>query len=200
MAELAKVRLLPPEEERALWERYKTKGDEQARRLFIESYQPLVFKCAKPFAGQEAIMDIVQEGTVGLIEAVEHYEPAKGVAFSLFAVHRVKGRMYNYLRKEGRSDIACLDADEKATNELLDDAPPVSEQVEDKELIARLYESMGRLPQKERLVLENVCLQSRAVEEVANLLHVSASQIYRLRQTGIRRVRGMLSRFMQHWR
>ena len=49
------------------------------------------------------VMDCVQEGTVGLIEAVERFDYAKGVAFSLYAVHRVRGRILDYLRKKVRA-------------------------------------------------------------------------------------------------
>ena len=79
IAELSRVRLLEPAQEQVLWHRYKEEGDEEARRLLIESYQPLVFKQALPYRQLQSVMDMVQEGTVGLIEAVEHYEPERGV-------------------------------------------------------------------------------------------------------------------------
>ena len=82
VAELSRVKLLEPEKEQRLWQAYKQAGDEDARRILIESYQPLVFKQALPYRGLQNIMDIVQEGTIGLIEAVEHYDPERGVAFS----------------------------------------------------------------------------------------------------------------------
>ena len=63
----------------------------------------------------------------------------------------------------------------------------------------KLHDAMDRLPQKERMVLENVYLNSAEVRDVAELLHVSTGHIYRLQKSGIRRIRGMLSKFMQHW-
>lgn len=202
--ELARVKVLEPEEEKALWHAYKDEEDLAARGRLIESYQPLVFKQAQPYAYLDDIMDIVQEGTIGLIEAVERYDPQRGVAFSLFAIHRIRGRICNYLAKEGRADIACMDgtASEDAVplkETLVDTALPVSEQVERQELTNRLHEAMSRLPDKEKAVLEGVYLQSQDVKDVAEGLHVSTSHIYRLQQKGIRRVRGMLSRFMHHW-
>ena len=109
MQELNKISVLSQEEEAALWRAFKERGDMQARRRLIESYQPLVFKQALPYRGYDGIMDIIQEGTVGLIEAAERYEPARGVAFSLFAVHRIRGRMRDFLRREHEADIACMD-------------------------------------------------------------------------------------------
>ena len=91
--ELKKIELLSPKEEARLWDACKGKRDEVARARLIQSYQPLVFKQAMPYRTSEYVMDLIQEGTVGLIEAVESFDPARGVAFSLFAVHRIRGRM-----------------------------------------------------------------------------------------------------------
>ena len=205
MKELQSVKLLELEEEAALWQAYKVHGDRTARRRIIESYQPLVFKQAMPYRALPGIMDVIQEGTVGLIEAVEHYDPARGVAFSLFAVHRIRGRMADFLRKEGVSDIACMDARPETGGETMKEsladtvALSVPEAAESHELAGRLHAAMDRLPEKERAVLTGVYLESQPVETMADALDVSTSHIYRLQKSGIRRVRGMLSRFMQHW-
>lgn len=204
IAELRQVKLLEPEQEKHLWQAFKEDGEERARRMLIESYQPLVFKQALPYRNLENVMDVVQEGTIGLIEAVERYEPQRGVAFSLFAVHRIRGRMLNFLKKEGQIDIACMEAvpedgGQTLKDNLIDTAPSVAEQAERHELTARLYQAMEKLPVKERAVLESVYMNSEPVGNVAEGLQVSTSHIYRLQKSGIRRVRGMLSRFMQNW-
>jgi len=204
IGELGRARLLDREEEAALWRQFKEEGSESARQILIESYQPLVFRQAMPFRKQENIMDIIQEGTVGLIEAVETYDFRKGVAFSLYAVHRIRGRMLNFMEKEGKVDIACMEEPGEGSRETLkeslaDMGATVTEQAETHELIGRLRGAMERLPQKERVVLESVYLHSEPVKDVAECLQVSTSHIYRLQKSGIRRIRGMLSRFMHHW-
>lgn len=201
--ELNRIELLEPEKEAALWRSFKDDKDEDARRLLIQSYQPLVFKNALPFRRMDGIMDIIQEGTVGLIEAAENFDYHRGVAFSLFAVHRIRGRMLNFIRQEGASALACMDDigedGTSAKDRLADTSASVPEQAETHELSSQLREALSRLPEKERLVLEHVYLESAEVKDVAELLDVSISHIYRLQKTGIRRVRGMLSKFMQHW-
>lgn len=202
--ELDKVEILAPEREAALWCAFKEAHDGAARRQLIQAYQPLVFKYAMPYRGMEIIMDVIQEGTVGLIEAVESYDYRRGVAFSLFAVHRIRGRMLDFLKKEGATALLCMDEVRDATGltlkeSLADTGASVSEQAEEHELSDRLREALVRLPQKERLVLEQVYMGRAAVQEVAERLNVSTAHIYRLQKTGIRRIRGMLSRFMQHW-
>lgn len=204
VAELQRIKPLERAEEEALWCAFKEAGDTDARRQLIEAYQPLVFKQALPFRSLQNVMDVVQEGTVGLIEAVERYEPARGVAFSLFAIHRIRGRMLDFLRKEGRSDSPCMDVwledgGVSLKENLMDGAPPVAEQAETHELVGRLRTAMDRLPVKEKAVLENVYLASRDVASVAEDMDLSPGHVYRLQKTGIRRIRGMLAKFMQNW-
>ena len=203
--ELSKIETLKLPLEQKLWESYKEAEDREARRMLIEAYQPLVFKQAMQFRLADNIMDIIQEGTVGLIEAVENYDYQRGVAFSLYAVHRIRGRMLNFVKKEGRADLACIDgADglcERAgvESELIDLAPSLSEQAENSLLAEQLQLALDRLPQKERLVISGVYLEQKEAKTVAEALAVSPSHIYRLQKTGIRRIRGMMSKFMQHW-
>ena len=200
---LADVQKLTPTEEGELWRAYKERGDEAARRRIIESYQPLVFREVMPYRALPAVMDAVQEGTIGLIEAVERYDPTRGVAFSLYAVHRVRGRILDFLRREGRVDLPCLEAEteayETAKELLVDERPSVAELAEHHALVGVLGAAMERLPARERLVLEGVTIGGAGAQTMAESLGVTRAQIYRLQKNGIRRIRGMLSRFMQHW-
>ena len=148
-------------------------------------------------------MDAVQEGTIGLIEAVERYDPKRGVAFSLYAVHRVRGRILDFLRREGQVDLPCLEEEtemcETAKELLVDERPSVAELAEHHALVGVLGAAMARLPARERIVLEGVTIGGTRAQTMAESLGVTPAQIYRLQKNGIRRVRGMLSRFMQHW-
>ena len=200
---LADVQKLTPTEEGELWRAYKERGDEAARRRIIESYQPLVFREVMPYRALPAVMDAVQEGTIGLIEAVERYDPTRCVAFSLYAVHRVRGRILDFLRREGRVDLPCLEAEteayETAKELLVDERPSVAELAEHHALVGVLGAAMERLPARERLVLEGVTIGGARAQTMAESLGVTPAHIYRLQQNGIRRIRGMLSRFMQNW-
>ena len=204
IGELNKIELLTPEREAELWEAYKERGDTEARREILSSYQPLVFKNALPYRSFECVMDIIQEGIVGLIEAVESYDHERGIAFSLFAVHRIRGRMKNFLKKEGLADVAIIDGevDESGLSRsemIADTSASVAEMAESHVLSEKLHEALARLPQKERLVLENVYMGSSEVSEVAEQMNLSTSHIYRLQKTGIRRIRGMMARFISMW-
>lgn len=191
LAEVTKIVLLEPAAEKQLWLQYKNQADLDSRRQLIEQYQPLVVKALSPWRANEAIlMDLVQEGIVGLIEAVENFQPKRGVAFSLYAIHRIRGRMLNYLEKENKTVQVTL------AETLPDSALSVAETAERNFLVDQLHSAMGRLPSKERLALNGVFFEEQEPRHVASTLQVSPSHVYRLQQQGIRRVRGMLSRLM----
>ena len=200
--------MLSMEEEGRLWRAYKTGGDEESRARLIESYQPLVFKAAIRFRVDESVlMDIIQEGTIGLIEAVERYDHTRGVAFSLFAYHRIRGRMLSYMEREGDKeytsiDVSVYDTEGQVTlGDLIEDTRPLAADVaEQNALLAEVKQAMERLPVKEQLVLCGVYLDDREPKRLAEELNLSPSHIYRLQKQGIRRVRGMLSRFIKQWR
>jgi len=203
LAEVTKIILLEPLEERELWDRFKRQGDIQSRQRLIENYQPLVVKALMRWWTDETLMmDLVQEGTVGLIEAVENFDPERGVAFSLFAIHRIRGRMLNYLQKESKTPRVSIDTPWNSEDgmtfaeTLADSSPLVAETAERNFLLDQLRMAMNRLPNKERLALSGVFIEELAPRNVATSLQVTPSHLSRLQKQGIRRVRGMLSRLI----
>jgi len=205
LTELKKIRLLDIDEEKLLWQGYKESGDLDSRQKIIEHYQPLVFKVALGWRIDEpALLDLIQEGTVGLIEAVESYDHTRGVAFSLYALHRIRGRMLNYSTREGKLNLVYMDSPVAEENGsftladfLVDGAAAVAVQAEQNFLLEQVKTAMGRLPAKEQLVLSGMYLEEREPKQLAESLDLSLSHIYRLQKQGVRRVRGMLSRLMQ---
>lgn len=204
--ELKKIQLLSREEEQELWSSYKDNNNLAARSKIIEHYQPLVFKATTGWRLDETVlMDMIQEGTVGLIEAVEHYDYQRGVAFSLYASHRIRGRIINYMQREGKLSLLSIDStlidEENSTlgDFLVDTTAEVASQAERNYLVEQVKNAMGRLPSNEQAVLSGVFIDDLEPKQLAESLDMSISHIYRLQKQGIRRVRGMLSKFMQHW-
>ena len=201
--EVGKIKLLAAAEEKVLWQQFKQADDMESRRRLIEHYQPLVVKSLSRWRGKDAgMMDLVQEGTIGLIESVENFDPDRGVAFSLYALHRIRGRILNFLAKEAKTVQILLrtpaDSPEGLTvaESVPDDSLSVAETAERNFLLDQLRLAMGRLPNKERLALNGVYIEEQAAGQVASALQISPSHLYRLQKQGIRRVRGMLSRLM----
>ena len=204
LEELKKIKLLSPEEERELWIR-EAAGSEAAHQKLISSYQPLVFKTAMQFHMPEEIsLELIQEGMIGLLEAAETFDHTKGVAFSLYAVHRIRGRMCDFLSREFSREELSLDrktADGLCLAELLSGMQMLPEEVAERRAVSdRVSSAMDRLPQKEKQVLQGIFLENKTPSALAADIRVTPGHIYRLEKQGIRRIRGMLSRFMSDFK
>lgn len=193
---LATLTKLSREEEEELWKQYKEHDLLEARQSLIEHYQPLVFREAMKYGLQEAVtLDLIQEGTVGLMEAVERFDPSQGVAFSLYALHRVRGRMLNFLRRNG-SEVLLDDGEEEKVF-LTEAIPDTAFESADKSVLnMAVSHAVSRLPVKEQDVIRQVYLNEQTAQETAHAMDVSTAYVYRLEKRGIRRLRGMLSKLI----
>lgn len=200
LEELRKTPLLEPDEELELWKR-SAAGDLEAHQRLMTAYQPLVFKLATGFKlGESETMELIQEGMVGLLEAAESYDYKRQVAFSLFASFRIKGSMVDYLRRCNGSGVLYLDSELTHGFTLSDALPSVqaspTELTEQNLLKEKVAQAMHRLPIKEQQVLQGMYLDDRPARAVADAIDVSLGHVYRLQKQGVRRIRGMLSRFI----
>ena len=199
LEELRKTKLLEPTEERALWERV-AQGDLQAHKKLMTAYQPLVFKIAISFQLPEGdTMELIQEGMVGLLEAAENYDYTRGVAFSVFASFRIKGSMVDYLKKSNRGAL-YLEGDLGSgltLGEPLTSAQASPSELAERQLLhEKVNQALGRLPEKEQQVITGMYLEDKTAQSVADAIDISLGHVYRLQKKGVRRIRGMLSRFI----
>ena len=204
LEELKKIKILSPEEEKDLWIR-EAEGSETAHQKLISSYQPLVFKTAIHFHMPEEItMELIQEGMVGLLEAAEGYNYKKGVAFSLYAVHRIRGRMCDFMNREFSRDELSLDretAEGWHLAEVLPSSQLPPEEIAERHVVTdRVSWAVNRLPQKEKQVLRGIFLENKTPPVLAADIRVTPNHIYRLEKQGVRRIRGMLARFMSDFK
>lgn len=94
----AKLPLLKEEEKEALFTRIKA-GDEEAREEYIKGNLRLVLSVIKRFSNSnENADDLFQIGCVGLMKAVDHFDPDRLVKFSTYAVPMIIGEIRRYLR------------------------------------------------------------------------------------------------------
>ncbi len=99
-SEINKFNLLTREQEIALAYRIK-KGDSFSREEFINANLRLVVKLAKPFShGNKVLLqDLVQQGNIGLIDAVDNFDPQRGCKFSTFAKKRILAPILDFFKK-----------------------------------------------------------------------------------------------------
>jgi len=85
-----------------LWKRYKAAGDPELRNRLLMQYAPLVkyvagrIRSGLPQTVDQA--DLVSEGIFGLADAIEKFDPGRGLAFQTYAVSRIKGAIIDSLR------------------------------------------------------------------------------------------------------
>ena len=98
MAELAKYPPISREEEHELAVRWVEEGDESAARRLVLANLRLVVKIAMEYRrAWTNVLDLIQDGNVGLLEAVQRYDPYQGVKLSTYAVYWIRAYILQYI-------------------------------------------------------------------------------------------------------
>lgn len=101
--EIGEVKLLTRAEEIVLAKRIK-KGDEQAREHMIKANLRLVVKIARDYEGLGLpLLDLINEGNIGLIKGVERFDPAKGAKLSTYASWWIKQAIKRALANQSKT-------------------------------------------------------------------------------------------------
>jgi RNA polymerase sigma-B factor len=146
------------EEVEVLVRAYRRQRDGELRNDIISRHLYLVQTVARKFAGLgESHDDLLQEGAMGLINAVELFDPDRGVQFSTYATHLIEGQIRHYLRDRGKLikqpawvqelTTKIMKAAEALTQEL--DRPPTLGEIADRvgvnqETIRKMLEAQKR--------------------------------------------------------
>jgi RNA polymerase sigma-B factor len=92
----------PDRDPRGLFERYRRSGDAVAREALVERFLPLAYKLAARYRrGPEPLDDLRQVAAFSLLKAIDRYDPARGTAFSSFAVPTILGELRRHFRDTG---------------------------------------------------------------------------------------------------
>ena len=103
LKEIGKVPLLTPEEEMELAVRVSA-GDEEAKRRMTEANLRLVVSIARRYVGRGMVLlDLIQEGNLGLIKAVEKFDYTKGYKFSTYATWWIRQAITRSIADQGRT-------------------------------------------------------------------------------------------------
>ena len=153
---IGRVPLLTAEQETSLG-RLARKGCMEARDRLVRTNLRLVVSVAKRFAGRGVpILDLIQEGNLGLLKAVERFDPERGYRFSTYATWWIRQAVARGLASQGRAVRLPVHAGE-ALHKALSEA-------------ARLRQSLGR---------------EATADEIAKGLDLSAAQVTRIMNAAI---------------
>jgi RNA polymerase primary sigma factor len=157
LREIGKISLLTPEEERALAKKVD-QGDEQARRKMIEANLRLVVSIAKRYIGRSSnmsLLDLIQEGNIGLSKAVDKFNYKKGFKFSTYATWWIKQAITRALADQGRTIRIPVHMVETITKYL--------------KTKRALAQSLGREPLPEEIAKE----MDKSLDEILYLIQIS---------------------------
>lgn len=205
--EIRKYQPLTKEQEQQLTRLVKH-GDEQARKTLIEHNLRLVTHIAQAYyhSGVE-LLDLIQEGNIGLIEAVDRFDPELGYQFSTFAVWWIRKMILLYLDKD--EDTISLDlpiigeAGEilRLGDTIIDEENTLGGQscenqgvrLEHEQSMQQMRERMAKLPMREKEVLMMLygigLKRALSPQEVARLQGVSPRRIHQIRDKALRRLK-----------
>jgi RNA polymerase sigma-B factor len=103
------------QEDRKLLSRYRATGDRVAREQLVERFLPLARQLARRYQrGGEQLDDLVQVASLGLLKAIDRFDPQRETAFSSFAVPTILGELKRHFRDKGWSVRVPRDLQEMA--------------------------------------------------------------------------------------
>jgi RNA polymerase sigma factor for flagellar operon FliA len=180
------------------WRRFKVHGDQQARAWIIERYAGVVRTTARRFIAFESatasLEDMIAEGSIGLVRAVDQFDPARGVKFRTYAITWIRGMILELLRLQGvcpRTMKGRLEARGKRpltpeiSSSIADEGPLPQEIAEQGELTRLLLVAMERLTRRERYVLLQYYVAQRAAWRIAETLKLSESRVFQIRNAAL---------------
>jgi len=191
-----------------LWASSRT-GDAGSRGALIERYSDLAIGIARCMRLPQASLadrdDVASAAMIGLIGAVDRFDPHRGVPFEAYAALRIRGAVVDEIRRvdeRGRADrrtegtqlAMSLDVlMEKGTHHgpVVDDG--FSERFEQEDLKTRVQDALGRLPARQREVIARYYGDELTLREAGAKMGVSEARACQLHGRAIQNLRRELS-------
>jgi RNA polymerase primary sigma factor len=168
LREIGKIPLLTAEEEVALAKR-KEKGDKEAEKLLISANLRLVVSIAKKFIGKSlSLLDLIQEGNIGLFRAVKKFEYRKGYKFSTYATWWIRQAITRALADQSRTIripvhmVETINKFQQIERQLIQDLgrEPLPE-----EIAAEMGEEVGKVRHIIKISQDTVSLETSVGED-----------------------------------
>ncbi len=187
------------------------RGEESVRAMLIERNLRLVVYIARKFENTGLhIEDLVSIGNIGLIKAVNTFDPNKKIKLATYASRCIENEILMFLRRSNKlkSEVSFdeplnvdWDGNELLLSDVLGTAPDtIYRDLEDEVDKEMLYDALEKLSERERKIMELRFGLGRSEEmtqkDVADLLGISQSYISRLEKRIIKRLRKEFNRLM----
>ena len=194
---------LDREEETALMQRLAA-GEEGVRDILITHNLRLVVYIARKFeAASAGVEDLISIGTIGLIKAVNTFRPEKNIKLATYASRCIENEILMYIRKTApiKTEVSIdeplnmdWDGNELLLSDVLGSEPDLIHRgVETDDEIGTIHRLVGRLPARERQIMEMrfglAGHEEHTQKQVADRLGISQSYISRLEKRIIQRLR-----------
>lgn len=203
--DISRFRTLSAEEEQELLKQVKL-GDEQARKTLIESNLRLVTKIARQYHRPKIeLLDLIQEGNIGLIEAVDKFDAEMGYRFSTYAVWSIRKAIQEFLGEENTIEsldsIIEDDGEEVFLSDMIKDAETIlggpsceiiDAQLEQIEEQQRIFERLDTIPERERevlMMLYGFKGKPMSLQDIADQLGMSHERVRCIKNTALERLK-----------
>jgi RNA polymerase sigma-B factor len=163
-------------EDRRLLIRYHEQGDLSAREELVERFLPLARQLARRYQRQnEPLDDLMQVASMGLVKAIDRFDPGRGTAFSTYAVPTILGELKRYFRDSGwavhvprgmQERVMKLDQASQELHRRLGRSPSASELAEELDLTSEeVLEAMEAASAYDAISLEEQRSESSDSQE-----------------------------------
>ena len=206
LQDISKYPQLSPQEELTLATRAR-QGDTEARNQLIHTHLRMVVNIARQYLRPDVeMLDLIQEGNIGLIKAVDKFDPTQGHRLTTLAFYWINKHIQRFLDHEPK-DLVSLDMEINDGSEhlLLSDTiedkgtilggptiPHIDAVMENEERQKQVRRIWSRLSEHERKVLRLLygvdLRRSYTVSEVAKMLRVSKVRVCQLRDRALTRM------------
>lgn len=213
--------------EAALWSRFKAGGDTRARDELHRRYASWASAIARRVHRRFPLLpadrnDFVQNANLGLLEAIDRFEPGRGVEFQAYAMARVRGSVFNGIRSivgagattaysDRLDSLRESDGDpldnvvnaivglglgymlDDAANQVFSDTFDGLMFAENRQAASRLVDAVGRLPRRQRMIVVRHYFEFVPFIDMADEWGITKGRVSQLHRSALDTLRQMMA-------
>lgn len=161
-----------------------SRGDDNAREELILSYRPMVYWLAKKYkVSYSTYPDLIQEGMIALIKAVDGFDISRNNRFSTYAYYKINGSLINFLQRvEAKAPIPV---DEVVFLKQSMRTALLSNEADSADWTIDLNKAIEVLTEREADIVTALILEGHSAKKVAAEISLDVSHVYRIRRKAL---------------